>query len=206
MPEKKPSNPKDALGIKKVPLHTVPSKPLLEVALAMMEGSRKYGSHNYREIGVRMSTYYDAAMRHLISWWEGEDIDPDSGVHHLIKAIASLFVVRDGMFMGNCVDDRPIRYPSGINMDEFNEAAAKLISTYPECAEPFLEVKEEPVKQKESTEANEPADDEERSLHSARVDGKLYCDSCHCFNRGFPKKGVDRYYCPKHSKKETNNE
>lgn len=137
MPEKKDSNPKDALGVKKVPFHTIPTKPLLEVGLAMMEGGRKYGAHNYRQIGVCMSTYYDAAMRHLTAWWEGEDIDPDSGIHHVIKAIASLFVVRDSMHMGNCVDDRPIQYPNGINIGEFNKLAAELITKYPKCAEPF---------------------------------------------------------------------
>lgn len=137
MNEKKDSNPKDVLGIKKVPLHAIPVKPLLEVGLAMMEGGRKYGTHNYREIGVCMSTYYNAAMRHLMSWWEGEDIDPASGVHHVVKALASLFVVRDGMHMGNCVDDRPIRYPNGIDIEKFNEIAADLITKYPKCAKPF---------------------------------------------------------------------
>ncbi len=137
MNKKKDSNPKEALGVKKVPLHVVPSKPLLEVGLAMMEGGRKYGAHNYRQIGVRMSTYYDAIMRHVVSWWEGEDIDPDSGIHHLVKAMACLFVVRDGMHMGNCIDDRPIQYPDGINMNEFNKLAAELIIKYPECVKPF---------------------------------------------------------------------
>ncbi len=135
--QKKDSNPKDALGVKKVPLHAVPVKPLLEVGLAMMEGGRKYGTHNYRAIGVRMSTYYNAAMRHLMAWWEGEDIDADSNVHHLIKAIACLFVVRDSMHMGNCLDDRPVRYPHGMEMELFNGIAKCLIEKYPECAKPF---------------------------------------------------------------------
>lgn len=135
--KKKDSNPKDALGIKKVPLHAVPVKPLLEVGLAMMEGGRKYGTHNYRAIGVKVSTYYDAIMRHMMAWWEGEDIDPDSGVHHLVKTAADLFVVRDSMHMGNCIDNRPIQYPDGIGMEKFNKIASDLIIKYPECAKPF---------------------------------------------------------------------
>lgn len=134
---KKDSNPKDALGVKKVPLHAVPVKPLFEVGLAMMEGGRKYGTHNYREIGVRMSTYYNAVMRHMMAWWEGEDTDADSGVPHLVKAMASLFVVRDGIIMGNCIDDRPIRYPNGIDLGVLNDVAADLIEKYPDCALPF---------------------------------------------------------------------
>jgi len=136
----KATNPKDALGIKKVSLHCVPVRPLYEVALAMMEGGRKYGAHNYRAEGTRMSTYYDAAMRHLTSWWEGEDIDPDSGVHHLVKLMACVFVVRDAMHMNKCVDDRPIKYPGGVNIQEFNEVAASIIRKYPNCVEPYTEM------------------------------------------------------------------
>jgi len=139
MGEKKPTNPKDSLGVKKVPLHCVPSAPLFELGLAMMEGGRKYGSHNYRDVGVRMSVYYDAVMRHLIAWWEGENIDPDSGVHHVIKAIACLFVLRDSMIMDNCEDDRPIKYTNGLDMNKLNKQAEALIKKYPQSAKPFLE-------------------------------------------------------------------
>lgn len=135
----KPTNPKDALGIRKVPLHCVPCGPLFELGLAMMEGGRKYGTHNYRAIGVRASTYYDAAMRHLMSYWEGEDIDPDSGIHHVIKAIACLTVLRDSMIKGNCEDDRPIKNLNGVDMSKLNKAASDIIDRYSECAKPFLE-------------------------------------------------------------------
>jgi len=133
----KESNPKDACGVKKVPLHVVPVQPLFELGLAMLEGARKYGAHNYRSIGVRASTYYDACMRHLMSWWEGEDIDPDSGVPHIIKAVAGLFVLRDAQCMGLCEDDRPIRYTSGLDMEELNDGAWTIIHKYPDCKEPF---------------------------------------------------------------------
>jgi hypothetical protein len=138
----KPTNPKDALGIKKAPLHCVPCGPLYELGLAMMEGGRKYGSHNYREIGVRFSTYYDAAQRHINSWWEGEDIDSESGVHHIVKAIACLFVLRDSMLMENCEDDRPPHYPNGLDMNRLNKIAEEIIEKYPDCKLPFTHIKE----------------------------------------------------------------
>ena len=137
--EVKDTNPKDALGIKKAPLHSVPTGPLFEVGLAFLEGARKYGSHNYREVGVRASVYYDAVMRHIMAWWEGEDVDPDSGVPHIIKAMASLFVLRDSMLMGNCIDDRPIKYPTGLEFSILNQKAAEIIEKYPNCVTPFLE-------------------------------------------------------------------
>jgi len=135
----KPTNPKDALGIKKVPFHCVPCGPLMELGLAMMEGGRKYGSHNYRSVGVRSSVYYDAVIRHLMAWWEGEDIDPDSGVFHIIKAIACLFVLRDSMLMGNCEDDRPLKYPEGLDISQLNKQAEEIIQKYPYCVKPFTE-------------------------------------------------------------------
>lgn len=139
MPDNKNTNPKDALGVKKAPLHCIPCGPLYELGLAMMEGGRKYGSHNYRAVGTRASIYYDAAMRHLTEWWEGEDIDSNSGVHHLIKATACLIVVRDSMLMGNFNDDRPLKYPNGLGISKFNTQAADLIEKIPECVDPYLE-------------------------------------------------------------------
>jgi len=133
----KPTNPKDALGIKKVPLSTLPTGPMYEVALAMLEGARKYGRHNYRTMGVKASVYYDAAMRHLTAWWEGEDIDEASGIHHLMKAAACLFVVRDSELMENWIDDRPPQYPQKLNTGRLNALSQDMITKYPECKKPF---------------------------------------------------------------------
>ena len=80
---------------------------MAEVGVGMLEGSIKYGRHNYRAIGVRAEVYYDAARRHIDAWWEGEDIDPDSGLSHITKAICSLVVLRDAMIQGKLFDDRP---------------------------------------------------------------------------------------------------
>src|SRR5687768_13599454 len=110
MPEviEKATNPKDAVGTAKVPIFSVlPFRVLSGIALALMEGARKYGRHNYREVGVRASVYVDALGRHLGAWWEGEDIDAESGLSHIDKAIATLCVLRDSMYHGNWTDDRP---------------------------------------------------------------------------------------------------
>lgn len=103
----KPTNPKDMVGIRKVPFSVLPTPVLWEASLGMMEGALKYGRHNYRAIGVRASVYYDATQRHLTDWWEGQDIDPASKLHHISKAISSLMVLRDAMIRGMCEDDRP---------------------------------------------------------------------------------------------------
>jgi hypothetical protein len=105
--EGKQSNPKDMIGSRKAPLSTLPFRVLWRLGLGMLEGACKYGRHNYRIAGVRASVYFDGAMRHLGAWWEGEDIDADSGMNHIDKLITDLFVLRDSMLQGNWVDDRP---------------------------------------------------------------------------------------------------
>jgi hypothetical protein len=135
----KPSNPKDAVGIGKVPMSTVPSAVLAEVGLAMFEGARKYSRHNYRVAGVRSSVYYDAAMRHLMSFWEGEDTDPDSGLCHLTKAIASIVVWRDAMMQAKLEDDRPPKTPTGW-LVKLNELAKGILERYPDGKPAYTEL------------------------------------------------------------------
>lgn len=137
----KPSNPKDSVGIKKTPVSCVPAPVIAELGVAMLEGALKYGRHNYRVIGVRASVYYDAVMsRHMPLWWEGEDIDPDSGLSHITKAIASLTVLRDAMIRGTWVDDRPPKTKSGW-MTGLDKKVVELLERYPEPKQAFTETK-----------------------------------------------------------------
>lgn len=103
------TNPKDRVGVRKAGMSCVPANVLAEVGVAMTEGALKYGAYNFRAAGVRSSVYYDGTLRHLMAWWEGEDIDKDSGLSHVTKAIASLVVLRDAMLHDLVTDDRPPR-------------------------------------------------------------------------------------------------
>jgi hypothetical protein len=100
-------NPKDIAGMKKPGVAFVPAPVMMEVGAAMEEGARKYGPYNWREIPIQASVYYNAALRHLMAWWEREDIDPDSGISHVTKAISGLMVLRDAMRVESWRDDRP---------------------------------------------------------------------------------------------------
>jgi hypothetical protein len=135
----KATNPKEAVGTAKPPLSTVSGPVLAELGVAMMEGSRKYGRHNYRVSGVRFSTYYDACFRHMVKCWEGEDIDPDSGLSHVTKAIATLFVLRDAMIQGQVNDDRPPKSPAGF-FTALEAACKAVIAKYPDSKEAFTEI------------------------------------------------------------------
>ena len=137
----KDTNPKDAIGASKAPFSTVSAAVVSEIGLAMLEGALKYGRHNYRVFGVRSSVYYDAAKRHLESYWEGEDIDPDSKLLHLSKAMASLAVLLDATLSGMVNDDRPPRtLPKGW-LRRRNAIAAKMIAAFKgDVRAPYTEV------------------------------------------------------------------
>lgn len=134
--EQKDTNPKAPFGDARVPMSTVPATVMAELAVALLEGALKYGRHNYRVDGCRASTYYDATMRHLMAWWEGEDIDRDSGLHHLTKAIASLTVLRDAMLLGKVNDDRPPPITGGF-FPALNAHVVDLRKMFPNPKEPY---------------------------------------------------------------------
>lgn len=137
--DKKLSNPKDAIGISKAPMSVVPGPFLHALGLALMEGALKYGRHNYRTAGIRYSVYYDAAVRHLTAWWEGEDIDPDSGLPHPVKAAACMAILFDAMLRENGTDDRPPKTPDGW-MAAMNNHAKSLLERFPDPLPPHTEL------------------------------------------------------------------
>jgi len=138
MTNKKDTNPKDAIGISKSPLSLIPKPFLHALGLALMEGAMKYGANNWRVAGIRYSVYYDALMRHMNAWWEGEDIDADSGLPHPVKAAACLAILFDATMRDNITDDRPPKSPDGW-LREMNEHAKKLLERFPDPLPPITE-------------------------------------------------------------------
>jgi hypothetical protein len=101
------NNPKTAIGVSKAPLHFIPPVALVHLGLAMENGGAKYGLMNWREFTVSSSVYYDAALRHLLAWWDGEDAAPDSKVHHLAHVMACCAIILDAAESTRLNDDRP---------------------------------------------------------------------------------------------------
>lgn len=99
-------NPKDAIGSGKLPLHLWPTTATALGSLGLLDGMLKYGRSNFRVIGIRASIYVDAAKRHLDAWFEGEDVDPDSGLPHLAHALACMAILVDAQAAGTMADDR----------------------------------------------------------------------------------------------------
>ena len=73
----------------------------------MQNGAEKYGAYNWRDKEVILSIYVDAAMRHLLSFYDGEEKARDSGVHHLGHTMACCAILLDAGRLGVLVDDRP---------------------------------------------------------------------------------------------------
>jgi|SRR5579863_3170584 len=103
----KPSNPKDIIGSRKLDLSIVPWTLIVCAARAFLEGALKYGRFNWRICGVRASIYHAAACRHIAKWWNGQNADTDTRVHHLDSAIACLTIIRDAELYKKLTDDRP---------------------------------------------------------------------------------------------------
>ena len=63
----------------------------IQAVIGVLEyGAQKYAPENWRKVENARTRYYDAAMRHIHSWWLGEQIDAESGHHHLAHAICCL--------------------------------------------------------------------------------------------------------------------
>jgi hypothetical protein len=117
-------NPKDLLGAKKVSITKLPAIGILHGAHGMMNGAEKYGPYNWREKSVLAGIYVDAMARHLLAWFEGEEIAEDSGVHHLGHLIADAAILLDAQANGNLIDDRP--KSDGAYSKLLNELNAKI--------------------------------------------------------------------------------
>src|SRR5712664_2550430 len=89
------TNPKDLIGKKKPMLWLVPSALLIIVSKVMELGAKKYGPYNWRTQKVQSTVYITAAMRHLLSSLDGEDIDPESGQPHIAHADACCAILLD---------------------------------------------------------------------------------------------------------------
>lgn len=110
-------------------MSAVPQIALLSLGQAMQEGAEKYGVFNWRETRVDVSTYYNAAMRHWMLYFSGEDYDPKTGLHHLGYAMACAAVLLDADRMGVLEDDRPV---DGGELAEFIRIHTKTIQEKPD--------------------------------------------------------------------------
>jgi len=103
----KPTNPKDAAAVTRVPLWLCSPIAKAHWALAQFAGLVKYGAWNWRSAGVRSSIYLSAMQRHMDKYMSGEELDDVDETHHLANIMACCAILLDAKAAGKLIDDRP---------------------------------------------------------------------------------------------------
>lgn len=93
-------------GRKPARASTLHPEALRALALVGNYGEQKYDLHNYLK-GYDWDLNYDAAMRHLWKFWEGETIDPESGQPHVVHAAWHCLVLHLFTTFERGTDTRP---------------------------------------------------------------------------------------------------
>ena len=118
------TNPKKQFGDLKAPFNYFPVSAIAEMALIMALGAEKYGAFNFRDTIIDTDTYTAAINRHFALWQDGEDNDPDGGLH-LAAIMASCSLMIDAMKTGKLKDVRSktgtVREALDNTAREFNE-------------------------------------------------------------------------------------
>lgn len=86
-------------------LTILPKALLDETAKVMMYGANKYERDNYKK-GFPITRTLAAALRHIYSYLDKEDNDPESGLSHLGHAAASIAMTLENIRIGTAKDDR----------------------------------------------------------------------------------------------------
>lgn len=68
----------------------IPPKALEATVDVLTFGAQKYERDNWQKVPDSKRRYFDALQRHLWAWKQGEQIDPESGKHHLAHALCCL--------------------------------------------------------------------------------------------------------------------
>jgi hypothetical protein len=75
------------------------------IAKIMTFGAKKYGDQNWRQ-GFAYSRLYAALQRHLTSWWNGDNLDSETGASHLHHAGCCLQMLIEHEIRNLGTDDR----------------------------------------------------------------------------------------------------
>lgn len=103
----------------KPPLGLIPRTALEAEAQVLAFGAEKYGRDNWRK-GMEWQRMIDAALRHIVAFADGEDMDPESGYHHLAHAKCCLSFLLEYHAKQLGTDDRAHSKPV-VHTDQFDK-------------------------------------------------------------------------------------
>ena len=79
-------------------------------------GADKYGERNWRIDPIKASTYEAAILRHFMAYfYDGEDVDPDSGLNHLYHIRACCAVMLDSI-IHECLTSLETSHPGSLSV------------------------------------------------------------------------------------------
>lgn len=111
-------------GSKKARFDLIPGQALTELAEHYGAGSEKYEDRNW-ELGYNWSLSFAALMRHAWQFWNGEDLDEETGSKHMIAVAWHALALAHFMDHMKDLDDRPAYEDSpvygGIDPEEETE-------------------------------------------------------------------------------------
>ena len=94
----------------KIRMDLLPIQPMTDIAEVFTFGAQKYFANSYRQgETVAWSRTYGSILRHLLSFWQGEDKDPESGLAHLAHAGTQLMILMEHTHHNKNKDDRHVR-------------------------------------------------------------------------------------------------
>jgi hypothetical protein len=71
------------------------------LAKVLTMGASKYGANNWKDVDDFEARYTAALHRHINQWQQGEELDQESGLHHLAHATCNLMFLMDGVHYAN---------------------------------------------------------------------------------------------------------
>ena len=72
----------------------LPWEAVEEVVKVLTFGAKKYAPFNWQRVEDSRERYFAALQRHIIAWWRGERVDPDTGLNPLAHVICcALFLL-----------------------------------------------------------------------------------------------------------------
>lgn len=92
-------------NINKIKYSLVPHLAHKEMAAVFTFGAKKYSANNWRK-GLPFSTCLDSLQRHIESFKNGEDIDPESGLLHLGHMMCNVAFLIEFLTTHPELDDR----------------------------------------------------------------------------------------------------
>ncbi len=94
--------------VDKPDMSLLPRGPLEREAQVLMHGARKYGRNNWRS-GFDHTRLIAAALRHLLAYADGEDLDPETGLCHIDHASCMIHFLSELRFTHPELDDRGLK-------------------------------------------------------------------------------------------------